>query len=527
MTTYQAPSDPLQTQANFISSQLANDTLSLNKPLNVLKANNLFKIYADFNQYQQIFDMPSYCKQIDTISINCESTADVALQVTPTALDNNSILTIPQKPFTGVSINDDVNVTLSSSSTTNEFTQIYNICKMIRTNLLNELSSQAVNGVLGDQITTSHTTMKHYMDTIITSFAYNAFHNVQQLINTNIDTIMPIDNTNKSTIQNIRTAAIVFGQSYGTNSLIIFNELVSNLQTIIDEIITGLKKDINDSKLVSVIQSLGNGNVYNSATYYAFRAGLIKALNKLTSSSCADAIKSIRATYGADVSNYYNKLIADIFIKCSYPLIQYQFISSILNAYMQNGDFVNTRIGLFSKIYFTYYITALLSLVLTSYKQSGAYNNVNSQDLSDITNMMNDIMGKLNSYLTNMNKINMKSIDSTPDVEISNIVDNLRTMSTDVQNNSSRINNIEGTIQDSRISIRNISSNLQIIDKKLKIVTIELILIIIIFFIITILSILLIAIKQEKYVFFIMGGTIALIILIKVSMLIFSFINKN
>lgn len=527
MLTYQAPNDPLQTQANFISSQLNNDALSLNKPLSVLNAHRLFNLYADFNKYQEMFDIVNYCNKIDTISINCEANNDVALMFTLTALENNSVLTIRKVPFTGVSIQDHIYVTLTSSSNANQHMQIYDICKMIRTNLLEELNSQANNGVLGDQITTSHTTMKHYMDTIVKSFTYNTFLNVQQLINENINRIMPMDNNNKSTIKNIRTAAMLFGQSYGTNSVIIFNELVSNLESLIDQLVTESNKDINDPIMLSILQSLGNGNVYNSASYYYIRIALVGLLQKSTSSSCSNVIKSIRATHGVDVSDYYNKLIADIFIKCSYPLIQYQFISSILNSYMKNGDFVNTRIGLFSKIYFTYYIVSLLSLVLQSYTQSGAYNSVNQEELNNITNMMNDIMGKLNSYLSNMNKINMNSTNVTSDEEISNIVNTLRNMSNDVHDESMKINNIEGTIQNSRVSIRNMTSNLDIIDNKLYIVNIELILVIILFLIITIISIILISIKQEKYTFFIIGGTITLIILIKVSMVIFSFINKN
>jgi hypothetical protein len=521
-TTFQAPQNPFNSSANLINSSVSNPE-ALNNPNSILNANKLFLMYANFNEYQSIFDISSYFQNIYNITINAENNTIVNQHLqNAEASKKNPILNIPKVAFTGNANVDDVYVTLSKSDV-DEAMHIFNVCKTLKDKLSKEFASDSQNGQIGDQITSSHSKMHHYMDVIILTLTYYYFTTIQSLIKNKIDSIL---SQNSEETKKIRRAAMIFSSMWDTPSQTIFNNLSEFIQILFD-LIFKEERVINDPLGIDYLKSLGNGNVYNSEFYYSIRTVIIKVLDKSTGNYCQDILKNIKATEGPDVAAYFNKLITDIYIKCSYPFIQYQIISSMMKEYMNKGDFVNTRLGLIAKIYLVLYIISVLSLVIQNFATDGRYSGVNQNDLTSVVSSLNDIMNKLNKYIENMNKIDMNSPNATSDAEIAKILSNLHEMSNNVQNDSKDIMYIQQNIETARLAIRNIMYNLSIIEKKRKNKIIEFWISFSILIILLISCITLLFLKKESIVLYITGITVLLVLLYKLIMLIISIIKKN
>jgi hypothetical protein len=325
----------------------------------------------------------------------------------------------------------------------------------------------------------------------------------------------------------MRRAAIIFSSLWDTQTQTIYNNLTELSRLYFDSLFESeLKiKDINDPIIINLLSSLGNGDNYTSIIYYSLRDSIAKQLNS-SSSGCANILKNIISSEGPDVSLYFTKLVADIYIKCSYPLLQYQFLSSLMKKYMNKGDFVNTRLGLFAKVHLVLYIVSVLSLVIQNFDQKGNYSSLNRDELVSVASMLNDILYKLNKYLENMNKIDMTS-DTTSDVEISKILSRLHDMSSNVESESRDISVIQSSIESSRLEIRNLIFNISIIEKKKVLRQIEFWISFGILILLLLSCITLLFLDMNKIVLYITGITILLVLLYKLVLMILSFIKKQ
>lgn len=524
-----SPSVPFQVPQNSFSSSInlmntsVNNPSALNNPNSILNANPLFVLYADFSKYSSVFDITSYFKNSYDISISAEDVAILSQQLQSTG-KRNVVLNIPKKAFTGNPITDDVYVTLSKSDV-DEAMQIYKVCKALQDKIPREFASDIQNYAIGDQITTSHKKMHHFMDVIITTIAYYYFTSIQSLVKNKITTIIATNSNNTETTVKMQKAAMVFGSMWDTPTQAIFTSLSEFIQKFFD-LSFKTRGMISDPQNIEDLKSLGNGDVYNTSAYYHLREFIIKALEK-PKGNCQDILKNIKATEGPDIATYFNKLVTDIYIKTSYPLLQYQFISSMMKQYMEKGDFVNTRLALFAKVNLILYIVSVLSLVIQNFDANGAYTNVNQNELASISTLLNDIMNKLNKYIENMNKIDMTSPNANSDDEIAKIVQRLHEMSNEVKNDSKHIQYIQQNIESSRLAIRNVIYNLTIIEKKRKNKMIEFWIAFSILLLLIVSCITLLFIEKEDIVLYITGLTVFLVLLYKLVLNIISIVKKN
>jgi hypothetical protein len=525
ISNHQNPKNPFDDSAYTIGS----DNSTLDNTNSLLNANTVFKSYSNFKNYSSFFDVYSYFKNINDISINAEDAGLIATKAQDTT---TNIINVPTIAYTGNSLHDDINITLSKTDTGEELV-IYKLCKLIRDNILKEFNLEVKDGQLGDQITNDHYKMHHLMDSIVLTITTYYFNNVQNVLKqeNKINSVIPINGTTDDTVKKMRRAAIIFSSLWDAQTQAIYNN-ISTLSTSFFDLafsIEGELKDINDPKNLDFISSLGNGDLYNSTSYYMLRDVIARELNSPTASNagCANILNNIRSSEGPDVSLYFTKLISDIYIKCSYPLLQYQFITSLMKEYMKKGDFVNTRLGLFAKIHFVLYLVSILSLVIQNYYQSGSLSSINDDEITSVASMLNDILYKLNKYLENMNKIDMASSDTTSDAEISKILQKLQEMSNNVQSESKDITIIQQSIESARLEIRNLIFNISIIKKKKTLRQVEFWIAFSILMIMLLSSITLLFMDMNKIVLYVVSTTILLVLLYKLVLMIIGLIKKH
>lgn len=483
--------------------------------------NPLFMLYTDFTQYQTIFNISNYFEHIYNITAKKETVSTIKQQLTADAIKNNSPITVTRSDtFTGLSADDDVYIQLTKDLAGNH-EDILNIASLIGSNILSELSttSDVENGMINISIANDHKKMKNYMDIIMSSCAYYYFNNIQGIITQNINTVVP----NASTNNDIRDALRVFGSFLGSQTKIQFSTLVSDFQTFFDGFIKGLGTDIKTSLMSSLLQSLGNTDNLNSAFYYALRKSIIEQLLS-GNNSCQSYIKTLSQNSNSDVAVYFAKTITDVYLKCSYPLIQYQFINSLISTYMKSGDFLNTRFGLLAKIYLVTYTVSVLSLSMQQYANNNKYSYTIQDKVTLATERINDVLQKLNQYLININNIDITDSNTTSDQQFAIIVNDLKNLSNKVQSESSKINIIKNGIQSSSLEVRSLLDNMKIIDKKLKAKKIEfwIVFSVLLTFIIT--CVILIMIDQSLLVIYISAIAILLVILYKLCLLVISFV---
>ena len=419
--------------------------------------NPLFMLYTDFTQYQTIFNITNYFQHISTIKAKHEDYSTILEQLLDINIinENGTIVVVQDDTFTGLSANDDVYIQLNKNID-NNWDDILNISSLIGTNLLSELatSGDVENGMIQLSITNDHKKMKNYMDIIMNSCAYYYFNNIQSIITQNISTIVT-DSTNNN---DVRDALRVFGSFLGSQTKIQFSTLVSDFQELFNGLIKGLGTDINTSIMSELLQGLGNTPNFESAFYYSLRRSIAAQLLN-GNNSCQSFIKTLSQNSNSDVAGYFAKIITDVYLKCSYPLIQYQFIISLMNTYMTNGDFLNTRFGLLAKIYLVIYTVSVLSLSMQEYSNKGKYPEDQQNKLTAATDSLNDVLQKLNQYLININNIDISDSNTTSDQQFAIILNDLKNLSNKVQSESSQINVIKNTIKDTLKHYMNNSKN--------------------------------------------------------------------
>lgn len=485
--------------------------------------NPLFMLYIDFTKYQTIFNIKNYFQHISSINAKREDVLVIKTSQTAEAIKTNKIIA-PQRidNFTGLSANDDVYIQLTKSLAGNH-EDILNIASLIGTNLLSELSntSDVENDMIMLSITNDHTKMKNYMDIIMSSCAYYYFNNIQGIITQKITTVVPNASTNNS----IRDALRVFGSFLGSQTKVQFSTLVSDFQGFFNKFLKDLGTDINTSFMSDLLQSLGNSDQFNTSFYYAIRKSIIEQLLS-GNNACQSYIKALSQNSNEDVAVYFAKTITDVYLKCSYPLIQYQFINSLISSYMKSGDFLNTRFGLLAKIYLVTYSVSVLSLSMQTYALQNKYGSdtATQQKVTLATDRINDVLQKLNQYLININNIDIADSNTTSDQQFAIIVNSLKDLSNKVQSESSKINIIKNSIQSSSLEVRSLLENMKIIDNKLKAKKIEfwIVFSVLLTFIIT--CIVLIMIDQSLLVIYISAIAISLVILYKLCLLVISLV---
>jgi hypothetical protein len=438
----------------------------------------------------------------------------------------NERFVIQRGSFEGSPVKDDVYVSLSGSMQTSNTQENLDFLKGIIDEIKKTQDELFVidmaDGRVKDIITTSHKKMKTYMDNIIFSFSYYYFLKAQEKVRQRIDVIFNPQEENSEANKLPRRAALV-SSTYISKRL--YSNLVTFLQSVFDEFLE--KQQLGRDVISDYVKSIGNRESYSSAFYYYVRAKMIEKVGKAAKGACGDTFKSIKALEGNEVAMYINKMMVDLFIKTSGPLVQYIYIASLLKRYMYKGDFVNSRLGLLTQITYITYLSNTMSSVLTNWKNVTSSSNVNYSTLDDLQARVDDITFKLNLYIQNMNRINISSTSSTSEGELKKIVEDLHKMSNDVSNQATDISQIKKTIQESRLAMRNILYNTEMIKEKRKKKLIEFYVVLSLLIIVSITCSVLLILKMANIVFYVAGATVAGVLIYKLILMIMDFVRKN
>lgn len=169
----------------------------------------------------------------------------------------------------------------------------------------------------------------------------------------------------------------------------------------------------------------------------------------------------------------------------------------------------------------------MMSSVITNWKSVTTSSSPSYASLDDLQYTVDDITNKLTMYLQNMNRINISSTSATSEEELKKIVGDLHKMSNSVSTQAVDISEYKKTIQESRLAMRNILYNTEVIKEKRKNKLIEFYVVLSLLIVVSIACIVLLILKKEDYVFYVGGATVAGVLIYKLIMLIIYFVRKN
>ena len=492
------------------------------------KANPTFMLYCSSEDYDKVFDMAPYVEPIIDVSFTAQNaiqvkTGTIPYTTSPVQIDSISMLE------NSTANNTDISITLLKSHTESTKEQdIVRVCQFFTSHIMADFSAETEEDSAGnirikDSITYDHAMMRQYSDDIVTSIAMYYFTVVQ---NTIAQKFTKMKHDKNYPCDNFIKACVNYGKMWDSQSKYVFSVLKKGLETFFDDLLTKQNQfPLKSPDLKQFLTSLGSG--YTSSLYFSLRQSLIDAL-VASSSSCQNPVKD---TEGQDVSLFMYKIIADTFIKCSFPLIQYTFLDRLMNIYMKQGDFFNTRIGLLAKIFFTCNVVSVFSIMIQLIRSAPV------STLSSIQTGLGDIIAKFSIYIQNMNNIDMTEGTNTNTQKELNVIQNqLYDLSRQVQQTSGANLTLQNEVQSLRLLIRNIDYNTNIQRMKYTSIKIEFYIVLaILVFIILVCSVLLILqniIGGEgdqfiKVVYYVAGGTFVLVLLYKLILFMFSIMNKN
>lgn len=505
---------------------LSNPTLLYGPDDNILNGNPFFMKFVDWTSFQTMIDLGNYLRPVYEIQINAEAVSTVTNLLTPDAIKNNERLVISRGAFEGSPVKDDVYLTLSGSvqtaNTQDNLKFLQGVVEEIDRGLDEVFAIDMSDGRIKDIITTNHKKMKTYMDNVIFNYSYHYFRNAQEKMRKQNEVMFSTQDPNVESNKMPKRAALV-ASTYISKRL--YNDLVSFLQEVFDEFLS--KQKLNTDVISDCIKSLGNKESFNSTFYYHVRTKMVEKVAKASKGACGDIFKSFKAMEGNEIASYVNKILVDLFLKTSGPLIQYVYVASLLKRYMHIGDFINSRLGLFTQITYISYISNTMSSVITNWKSVTSTSSPVYDSLSVMQTNIDDITYKINLYLQNMNRIDLTSTNSSSEDELKKIVADLQKFSTSVSGQALDISDYKKTIQESRLAMRNILYNTETIKNKRKNKLIEFYIILSLLILVSLVCIILLILQKELYVFYVAGATVMGILLYQLILMIIYFVKKN
>jgi len=437
-------------------------------------------------------------KKLNNITFKSENLeqADIRASEISTKSDDdyNSTTTIPETTDPNIiklknSANKEyVRLTLNQSST--EFVDLtalkQSITDNIHSNTLDTKSNTKMNEYMRDIFTgTSKYFFKNgviYIRSIAndqSTYYLQAIYYLGTLSNSKFNLLFDdIQNTTKITLYKIVKAKIA--------EYINFNKTNKDPKT---------QKKITENFIVNLLN-------FNGPVYYKLRNDTIKAFT----------VKSqyFNIAENQAVISYFKMIAIDLYIKTSYNLIVYDYISCLTETYIEYGDFINSRLGLLAKVIYTNYF---VNKINTTYKPSQS-----SENIQDIVT----IVSNLQEYLSNIN-----SKAKAADLHI-----DLHNKSNQVVDKNQTVQSLSKQIRQNQLAMRNVIYNTATLRKQYKYKMIELIVLILTLIIIITVSCVLLFLDTEtngfkNYVLYISGITVLIILILELAKIISNIVKKS
>lgn len=447
-----------------------------------VRKNDLLIIYSDYVKYKEMFDVSNYFNVVTDVKIQCVDRESIKNVIDPTLMREIMNYSPKKIKFNGLSLsptlknkshtfNDTAKVTIQNCMVGAQKSHVMNREDIILTFSATELDTLETKDVKDmcqqlsrqteefnkdkDTLSSNHSKMYSYMkqiNTTISAMKYNTAKNV----------LANFANVNKIDSYIIRACEV-----FGTMSQEDVFKTVEKLSSAIELIfVTLLKKQYTDKKYVNIrlkklLQDFGfNSNSFTTVGYYNIRDCLIRALSckrgGQSSSSCGFFDKNNNSEDSeASVQYFIDLLKVEVFLKTCYPLIQFKFIDSLMKFYMQAGDFVQTRLALFSKVFFTLYLSSILSI---------AHDQVKGP--KDIQLKIDNILSLLNDYIARMNNLKIEDKDAKSADVLTAYQDELSSSSKSVQYTARKNEDLQEDIHKVKLNLRNVSTNVEMLRSK-------------------------------------------------------------
>lgn len=388
-------------------------------------------------------------------------------------------------------------------------------------NIISNIYSNFTDNYLqntNNSISTSHSNMSGFMNTIVQSTSYIYFNEAVNLMSANVspavNSLANIIEISKSQIKNNITAA---------NCLYIIQQLNMYISSVIEKLINSLIKTKKKLQPDMMHDFLYGG--FKSPFYYRLRNTAAAQMNLKSLN-----LNTIFASQDASVVYVVKKILVDLFIKSCYPLLQYTFIDVMMKIYMDIGDYVNSRVALLAKIGYTHNmfnsIYNLTTYAPGSMNTQRIPNQNSSSNNATYISFQTTINNILIGYLTEMNNVNIKG-NSTGSSAIAVAAHTLQESSDQVVKDNLTVQTLKTEISNNQLAMRNILHNTETMKKKYKTeVTIFLIALIAMILILIITGVL-IYMKKSTWVMGFCGASIVCIIMIQFFLWINRFISNK
>jgi hypothetical protein len=275
----------------------------------------------------------------------------------------------------------------------------------------------------------------------------------------------------------------------------VFHNILNELPTIRNDVM----KNFNNTS-----------SSFTRPLYYQLRSELISSMYLPT---------NIVPDQDDHVLLFIKRILADIYIKTSYPLLHYDFIDAMMLRYGKSGDFVNVRIAVLSKVYLTFFYLGYVYEKIFSKAQLQPTTKSKYQLLFDQinTNLMN--------YLKSLNNIDMNG--QAGKNAMAEMLVSLHSLSDEVVTQNNAMTQLKRDIRDNQMALRNIIANNEILrDQYLKKVS-EFWVVVTLIIVIVGICAALIVFNKSTFVFYIAGAILMVILIMKIVQMIKSFISKN
>lgn len=254
-----------------------------------------------------------------------------------------------------------------------------------------------------------------------------------------------------------------------------------------------LKKKITEGFIKNLIN-------FNGPLYYKLRIETIKAFD-------TNSKKYFNALESEAIRSYFKMIAVDLYIKTAYSLIVYDYISCLTETYIEQGDFINARLGVLAKVIYTYYFV------------NDIY-NINTSLTASTKSYIENIVSELNNYLVKFN-------DTPTDHHIA-----LHKKSNKVVSQNETVQSLSMQIKQNQLAMRNVIYNTGTLRKQYKYKIIELIILILTLIIIITVSCVLLFLETEangfkKYVLYICGITVLIILILSLAKIISNIVKKS
>jgi hypothetical protein len=482
-----------QTHLKYLYDSTGNETP-------VYNVDNLLYNYTSKSTFTNNITPSEFFQNITNVSIYNEQPSDVLGRINSEDNINLPILDTTNNNFSETATMSSVRINITRAGKMDTETILTGIASQIEFNNKIFITSSTSTEGLKD-ITKSHIAFDQYMLGIITSVCQPCFIQAIRRLPYNIPPNAPqnlINAINDISSGNINSLTGLFTT--------VSTQVKKNIKDIIiplPNIRTDIMNDFNNKT-----------SSFNRPTYYELRSKIANELiikEPILIGNESDDFTLL----------YINKILADIIIKTCYPMIHYIFIDSLMTRYAGKGDFVNIRIALLAKIFFTYYFVDYI------YQNIYTVDSVIQSDSAKklmYNSLFTQINSNLNAYLTNINNIDIGTTVGKD--ALADIIKSLHTLSNNVVQKSQQINNIQNQITENQLALRSVIPNVDSQRKRCIWKKYEFWINLIILLTVVLVSAVLLFFNKPKYVFYIAVVTIINVIIIVFIKIINSFLKK-